>query len=296
MSNGIQSRQNEDNSISMLAAQRQIYSEAKKEENIIVVFSVLLPFFCACIQIFVKDNTVLNTIVYIFPIISMVVGIILEKHIEKEKEMAAFIQQKFDVYVYQMPWEKRLFGVNKNVSSTIAEKSNRHLSKDGTRAKLENWYTPRVDTFPIKKGILECQKENFYWDVGLRKRYKVTSIILIIVLSIIIFSIGIVQDEKFSILVYRMTFVFPLVQWLNETVKSLSSDIRRLEKLNDELSAPVEKSMEDLQDIQKEIFDHRKSCRSIPNFFYQIFKNNDEDKASRTAEIEVKSYENNSNQ
>lgn len=293
MSNGIQNRQNEENSLSMLAAQRQLYSEAKRAENIVILFSVFLPFLCACIQVFVKDNTTLNTIVYIFPIVSMVIGIILEKYIEKEKELAAFIQQKFDTYIYQMPWDKRLFGADKNVNSIIADKSRKHFSKQGAKDKLKDWYTPTVDAFPVEKGILECQKENFWWDVGLRKRYKLASTILIVALSIIILGTGIVQNEQFSILALRMAFIFPLCQWLHEIIKTLGADIRRLERLDEELSVPGEKSMDELQDIQKDIFIHRKSCGSIPNFFYQIFKDNDEDKANRIAEIEAESYSNN---
>lgn len=295
MSNGIQSRQNEENSILMLAAQRQIYSEAKKSGKVVVVLSVILPFILACIQKFIEENTVLNTIVYMLPIISMIVGIIIEKQIKKEKEMAAFIQQKFDIYVYQMPWNKRLFGTDKNVNPTIAEKSNKYLTKNGTREELENWYTPTVDVFPINKGILECQKENFYWDAGLRKRYKVISISVIVVLSAIIFGIGIFQDEKFSILMCRMAFVFPLIQWLNGIVKALDSDMNRLEDLNNKLYSVEEKEMEDLQYIQKDIFEHRKNCSSIPNFFYNIFKSKDENRASRTAQIEAQSHENTSN-
>ena len=292
MSNGIQRRQNEENSLLMLAAQRQLYSEAKKAENVVVVFSVLLPFLFACIQVFVKDNTTLNTIVYIFPVVSMGIGIALDTFIEKEKELAAFIQQKFDTYIYQMPWDKRLFGADKNVNSTIADKSRKHFNKQGAKDKLKDWYTPNVDTFSIEKGILECQKENFMWDVGLRKRYKLASTFLIVVLSIIILGMGIIQDEKFSTIALRMAFILPLFQWLYEIIKTLGSDIRRLERLDEELSVPEAKNMDELQYIQKDIFIHRKSCRSIPNFFYQIFKDNDEDKANRTAEIEVENYSN----
>ena len=39
--------------------------------------------------------------------------------------------------------------------------------------------------------------------------------------------------------------------------------------------------MEDLIDIQKVIFQHRKECYAIPEWIYNIFKNNDEDRAYR---------------
>ena len=40
MSNGIAMRQNEDNSIAMLAAQRQLYRDAKKYNTVAVALSV----------------------------------------------------------------------------------------------------------------------------------------------------------------------------------------------------------------------------------------------------------------
>lgn len=41
--------------------------------------------------------------------------------------------------------------------------------------------------------------------------------------------------------------------------------------------------MEELQEIQKMIFEHRKNCLAIPNIVYEIFKDNYEDRAYRIA-------------
>lgn len=49
--------------------------------------------------------------------------------------------------------------------------------------------------------------------------------------------------------------------------------------------ARVMQTMENLQDIQKEIFQHRKGCYTIPECIYNIFKDNDEDKAYREARM-----------
>ena len=51
--------------------------------------------------------------------------------------------------------------------------------------------------------------------------------------------------------------------------------------------------MDELQDIQRTIFEHRKECYAIPNFIYQIFKDNDEDTAQRVILIENSDYGNN---
>ena len=45
------------------------------------------------------------------------------------------------------------------------------------------------------------------------------------------------------------------------------------------------KTMDDLQDIQKVIFQHRKGCYAIPECIYNICKDNDEDRAYRAARM-----------
>ena len=51
--------------------------------------------------------------------------------------MAAFIQQKFDTYVYTMPWNRRIFGDDKNVSSEIAQYSEKILSNNAEKYSLQ---------------------------------------------------------------------------------------------------------------------------------------------------------------
>ena len=115
MSNGIATRQNEDNSIAMLAAQRQLYREAKKYNTVSVALSVWIPLALAVILLFLPENTEWRYASYILSIVSMFFSFVIDKYIEEKKQLAAFIQQKFDVYVYEMPWDKRIFGRDKNV-------------------------------------------------------------------------------------------------------------------------------------------------------------------------------------
>ena len=149
--------------------------------------------------------------------------------------MAAFIQQKFDTYVYTMPWNRRIFGDDKNVSSEIAQYSEKILSNNAEKEKLKNWYTVEADRKPLNEG--------------------------------------------------RIAFWAPMLQWLFETVKMLNDDLENLNELDVAINSKEEKSMEDLQDIQKLIYEHRKGCLTIPNFFYGYFKDNDEDRAHRMANM-----------
>lgn len=70
----------------------------------------------------------------------MIFSFVIDRCIEEKKQLAAFIQQKFDVYVYTMPWDKRIFGKDKNIDHEIATYSE-NFGKDLQERK--DWYTPR---------------------------------------------------------------------------------------------------------------------------------------------------------
>ena len=147
MSNGIATRQNEDNSIAMLAAQRQLYREAKKYNTVSVALSVWIPLALAVILLFLPENTEWRYASYILSIVSMFFSFVIDKYIEEKKQLAAFIQQKFDVYVYEMPWDKRIFGRDKSAAGRRAgsgkpciqnrRKGNRKNADCGGRGRRE---------------------------------------------------------------------------------------------------------------------------------------------------------------
>lgn len=85
MSNGIVTRQNEDNSIAMLAAQRQLYRDAKKYNAVSVVLSVWIPFALAVIIWFIQENTEWRYASYILSMVSMVFSFVIDKYIEEKK-------------------------------------------------------------------------------------------------------------------------------------------------------------------------------------------------------------------
>lgn len=285
MSNGIRLRQNEKHSIEMLAAQRQLYSDAKRLGWSSTALSVWFPFGLATILLFISEDSLVGIMSYIVSIISAISSFIVDEKIKDKKDLAASIQQKFDTYIYTMSWDTRIFGKNRNLDDKIADFSRKILSDEEEKKSLYDWYTPSVDEKELKEGILSCQRENVWWDVGLRKRFKMGSIIAIFILCICVFIMGICKNESIVKLLWRFAFVAPMLEWLFSTIKQLNEDINKLQELDERINDGESKSKEDLQDIQKLIFDHRKKCFAIPNFFYEHFKDNDEDKAHRAASM-----------
>ena len=107
-SNGINQRQNEENSILMLAAQRQIYKEAKMINRVIAFCSVIIPFIFSIISLVVSDtNFSLGS--KLISITSWVVALLLGMRIKETQGLAALIQQQFDIYVFSFNWDNKLF-------------------------------------------------------------------------------------------------------------------------------------------------------------------------------------------
>ena len=286
MDNGINLRQNEDRSIMMLAAQRQLYSDAKCLNNLAVVLSVLIPFGMSFVLLFVSEDSPLGIASYIVSIVSAIIAFIVDGAINRKRELAASIQQGFDIYVYAMPWDSRLFGNENTHNNEIAAYSKKIMNNPKNKAELYNWYSPAIEGKPLLEAILTCQRENVWWDTGLRKRFKTASIIIVVAMCAIVFGIGIGQDENVTKLLWRFAFVAPMIEWLLGTIAQINEDVRTLNELDNNVRAKSTRTMEELQDIQKMLFDHRKKCFPIPNIVYAIFKNNDEDNAHRTAQMD----------
>ena len=287
MSNGINARQNEPNSLAMLAAQRHLYTVVNRIDNYNFILSVLLPLVLAIIQGIGAPWSWVRFCSYGLALIMLILSLVIKNTCKKKKALAASIQLEFDTYVFQMPWDQKLFGKQKNLNTEIADNSVKVFSDEKEKKKLQNWYTPLVDTLPIEKGILACQRENYHWDVGLRKRYRITAIIAVGIIIIGIFVLGITRNESVRELLFRFIFVAPMLNWLFSLLYDLKEDNDRLKELDEEINSSVAKQMDDLQVIEKDLTEHRKSAVKIPDLIYNCFKDNDEDKEHRIVELEI---------
>lgn len=281
MINGITDRQNEEKSINLLAAQRQLYNEVKCVNGIGVLFSVFIPLALAIAQLII-ENVTLSAVSYVASITSMFIGLVVSAYVKRKNKLAAEVQQHFDIYVYQMQWDTKLFGKMRDVTHCVIEKSKKLYIKPGEREKLIDWYTSPVGKVELEKGILLCQKENFHWDVSLRKRYKTFCFIMIVVLTVAILALNIIKNDPTSMLLYRFAFIIPMLQWLFKIVDQLNDDVENLKECDELLNSSATQTMNELQEIQSKIYNHRRSCLAIPNWFYNRNKDNDEDTAHRS--------------
>lgn len=285
MSNGILKRQNEEKSIAMLAAQRQLYSDAKSKSNWVILLSAVFPMIASYLTFGDMVDRCSNCISYILVILSMGGTFVLDEMIASQKQLAALIQQKFDVYVYSMQWDEFAFGKNINKDFEIAKYSKKILADKHQKEMLYNWYTSSISGRSILEGILLCQRENVYWDVGLRKKVKnvFSCAICLICFGMIIY--GVYHGEEVIDLLCRLVFYVPVVKWLLDARKQIDKDIEKLNELDGKVNAPGNKTMFDLQYIQKILYVHRCQCYLVPDWLYKLFRDNDEDTAHRATKM-----------
>ncbi|OTO06815.1 hypothetical protein CUN36_01585 [Enterococcus faecium] len=106
---------------------------------------------------------------------------------KQERFLAASIQQEFDIYVFQMPWDEKLFGVKTDNNSDIVTYSQKLFKNPEEKPKLSDWYTSPGDEISLLQGIFSSQKENINWDLNFRKTFKyvVAAILGLVIVSII---------------------------------------------------------------------------------------------------------------
>ena len=124
----INEKQNSEWNLKRLAAQRQLYSEAK---TLMGIQFILSGAFIVAIAIFsnIIDKKYLAYTAFAAIAIAILDELLLSKRIDNIKENAARIQEEFDCDVLEIPQNKIKIG-NHSMMETIQEKSRKYSSKN----------------------------------------------------------------------------------------------------------------------------------------------------------------------
>lgn len=288
MDNGIHIRQNEEKSLAMLAAQRQLYSDAKRFFYVDFVLLVIIPFVFSILMLFWKNNHCLEFLSYIVSIIALLSSLIFDWKETSKKELAAYIQTKFDTYVFQMPWKVNTFPEEKDVRLIIDDNSQKLFKKDpNQKERLKNWYdcAENMKTAPLLNTIYSCQHENLTWDYELRKRVRNGGNVLSGVLIFLIIVSGVIFNSSVLQVMYRFVFILPILKWAVDLNKTLPKDMRRLDALRSKFSSDTPDSMDDLQMIEYDFYNHRSQCYLIPDLIYKIYRKRDSEREQRISSL-----------
>lgn len=290
--NNIPQEQNAQRSLDLLAAQRQLYSDAKGLQMVSVIMSV--PVVIAW-SILVALFPPLAVYAALWGITATFLELLVFSRLQKTaQEKAAKIQQIFDCEVLQFNWGSLNCGVRVE-PETIIDASSRYKRKKRNLIKLQDWYPVSVDKLPIHQARVICQRANVWWDAQLRRRYSKWVVFTLFSLTIIVLLIGLIGGltiEKFLLAVLAPltpAFVFGLRQYTEH-----NDAAARLDRLRESAEVLVQEVInrrytpQDLEresySLQTQIYDNRRRSPLILDWLYSRLRNEDEEKMNKGAE------------
>ena len=279
-----------------LAAQRQLYSNAKRIQAIQVVFVFASPI----LTVLAVCHLLAAVWAAVSGIIIACLFLVFDYQQKSLKQKAAKIQELFDCAVLELNWREIMAGSHFEIE-TVEKYASKHRRKDPNYIKLKDWYSKNVGKLPLHLGRIACQRENCWWDAQLRRRYAKWVIgVFFALLIVVLICFGLTRDwtleklillEDFILLVLNPltpAFIFAVKQYKENTNSAISLDKLKehTEKIWDKalVDANPEELTQTSRYLQDESYHHRRTNSLIFNWVYDLFKNKDEEQMNKTVD------------
>ena len=296
--NSIPQVQIEATQLDRLAAQRELYSRAKRVQ----AWQLILSVPCVIAWSFVvMAFPALRSYAALWAIgVTLLDLVALDRWQKSLKERAARIQEQFDCDVLQLAWPD-LKGPRPDAEQ-VAEESSSYRRTDPQFTTIRDWYAPAVGRLPIHLGRLVCQRSSCWWDAKLRRRYSVSVLIALGLFSTLIVAVSL--HESASLENFVLTGITPLMPAITLAIKQFSEHnaaAARADRLRDTSQKfwrealyehlAVEEVSSRSRQLQDEIFEHRRQSPLIFDWIYQRLRNKHEELMNKGAEALVKEAE-----
>jgi SMODS-associating 4TM effector domain len=269
-------QQNSPENLELLAAMRHLYNCAKRIRTIRVIVNIVLALaavFYASTDPQAKEWLALIGLVWLF------VTRFLQEKEKNYTKTAATIQEEFDTNLFGIPWNRSLVG-NKIPPEEIKKAAKR--LKDN-RNSLKNWYTGLNAPNKIS-NVLLAQRTNLIWDARRRKKYAFA----VGFITATYFAFTIYLGWNTSIKAYLLTILIPSLPILLhgfDTCKAHWSRANRCEQVGEKvlatfesnLKAPDPNILQTCREYQDFIYQKRCDTALVPNWWYKIWREEDED-------------------
>ena len=296
--NSIPSEQNKQPRLDLLAAQRQLYTDAKFWQAVTIIIVVIVAI---VLSILSPIYPLLSSYSAVWGIIFSLLDVSLFSPLQKlTQEKAAQIQQDFDCQVLEFNWDNLRCETPIELESVIRA-AKRYKQNKSDYSALENWYPVSIKPLPIHIARIICQRTNVWWDASLRRRYSMGVVIFLISLTTIVILIGLVQGQTLKDSV--LTIIFPLLPVFVLGIrqyKEHNDAANRLDRLRERAETIIEDTLAKRftsQDIEKasytlqsQIYDNRRRNPLIFEWIYNRLKGDDEDLMNINAKALVQKF------
>lgn len=267
MPNSVAIRQNAPWSIQLLAAQRQLYTEAKRWRRLrawsVTAFAIIGVGATLLAPDLLK---VLGPVGAVLAVVQWAASVF-----EKQRtKTAANVQEQFDTSVYPLDWNP-ILGPKADAEDVVAAASR----FKGDRTMLADWYSI-PDAVPRPLDVLLCQRSNLRWDAALRRAYANRVSLGLVALFLAIVAAGLARELSlmefaFACLPSVGAFLFGL-----ETIRGHrqhgSAQVELKAKLENAWGVartkPRSLRATELRAIQDRIYHLRVAAPPVPDTFY----------------------------
>lgn len=279
--NHVNEMQNEPFSIDMLSAQRHYYSQAK-----LIVYTSL--FFCVIVVAVLSvlnrfySSEILGKTVLMYSLLAFILSSMLTNYRNKLQNLAARIQHLFDIKLFGLKWDTALCGIEPRVEEV-------KRGKQKKQNKLDYWYKDIPDDLPLDAVTLVCLRINVEYDKSMKQNL---SLLLYIVVSLFAIIIVIANNERtiWDMVLYSIVPLLPVSKFLYDVKRRIDSDKERLVRLDVSIDSLMKKAIqegviekEELQNINNQIFEHRRTSPLVPDWLYDMLRDKEEETAAYSA-------------
>jgi hypothetical protein len=267
--NDISLRQELEENLERLAAQRVLYSRAKMVRGASALMATLLAIVSVPMALYwPKASAGLGLFALLWTLIELV---LLDGVEDQNRQQAALIQEDFDTHVFGLPWNDALGA--RPMPEAIVD-AGRPRKSDPS---LKSWY-PDVSPLPRSLAILACQRSCLAWDQRARRTYQFLLATIALVLVVAAVASALATSQSLSN--FLVGFAVPLLPALQHTIKTFKAHRRaeaEQERFLEELSSTWNEGVANsgslpdakLRRVQDRLLMLRREQTPVPDYIYR---------------------------
>jgi uncharacterized membrane protein len=293
-------KENQPRNIERLAAQKEIYYQAKRlffwQLVLTVIVTVVLTLLGFTLSYFGYNIDWFRAAYGV--VVTFLDLLVISPFINQLRQKAASIQELFDCDVLDLEWNKVVVG-EKPLNEDIKKYSEKHLKRVKSFDKLKNWYAEPIKEVDGNAAKILCQRSNFSYDYSMRKSflYWVVGSSIAILVLLVLFALF----KDITLRAFMLTVLLPFMPVLTLSVKLYNdhnTSIKSLESLKSHilnlwagvLNRTAQNSDDVVRQIQVKLYLNRKSNPLIPEGIYDRLRPGLEDQMYYCVEDLVEDY------
>lgn len=266
--------QNTPDILRLLAAQKQMYSQAKLIHFVRVVIVLLLEL--AAPFVILNKPQWRDALELVGALLTLISALILNGIETTKVRQAATVQEQLDVHLFRLPWNRTLVGTE--VTSELINRAANQYT--GGEDKIRDWY-PDPSGMPYPKDALLCQRTNLVWGVRLQSTYAFA--LLIVTVGYLLIGLWFGRHE--DLVAYLVAILVPALPALLEAIdtykrhtESAREKTDLLEHVDDLLHDKTviglpSQAVDECRRVQDAIYVLRSTKPLVPDWWYRLWRN-----------------------